>query len=151
MAQNSASSAQEELTEKNYHRSQLIIHRSLQLKLVGHSMLICFLGALSTHILDFVLTSQAIVIPMIGSVRSVFLVLIPAALLWYCFLWGMVVTNRVAGPIFRITKHMMDVLKGVETSPVVIRKNDYFQDLAQSYNQLLEKHVFKNPNKDEVA
>ena len=53
-------------------------------------------------------------------------------------IFGLVFSHRVAGPMYRLHKHMSSVSKGEITSPVSFRKHDYFQELASSYNAQYE-------------
>jgi len=60
---------------------------------------------------------------------------------FFCLMWagGLILSNRVAGPLFRLKKHMRDTIDGAESRPVKFREGDYFQDIAETYNELLEK------------
>lgn len=50
---------------------------------------------------------------------------------------GLVLSNRVAGPLHRLQKHMKQISSRSTDQGVSFRKHDYFQELATSYNELL--------------
>lgn len=50
---------------------------------------------------------------------------------------GFLLTNRVAGPIFRLSREMMRASRGEELRPIHFRKDDYFLELAEAYNKLI--------------
>lgn len=49
--------------------------------------------------------------------------------------WGLYLSHRVAGPIYRLRKHMVDLREGRTQGEVGFRKNDFFPELAESFNQ----------------
>lgn len=55
-------------------------------------------------------------------------------------LWaGVVMTNQVAGPLYRLRNHMKHIMKNSEVEPFIERKGDlYFRPLLHTYNEFLE-------------
>jgi len=47
--------------------------------------------------------------------------------------------HRVAGPIYRIKRHMLDILEGKPVGSLSLRKTDQLHDVAAVYNELLVK------------
>jgi len=47
--------------------------------------------------------------------------------------------HRVAGPVYRIKSHMLELLDDKPARPLTLRKQDQLQDVAEVYNQLLTK------------
>lgn len=47
-------------------------------------------------------------------------------------------SNQIAGPLYRLNRHMTDVAQGHTDRPVAFRKGDYFPELADAYNAQLE-------------
>jgi len=45
--------------------------------------------------------------------------------------------HRVAGPVYRIEQHMIDVIDGKPVAPLRFREGDQLIGLAETYNQLL--------------
>lgn len=50
-------------------------------------------------------------------------------------LYGMYLSNRIAGPIYQLKKHLSDYQNGKEYSDIQFREKDFFPELAQSVNQ----------------
>lgn len=46
-------------------------------------------------------------------------------------------TNRIAGPIFRITQELRNMLRKGEVHEVSVRDDDFFQDMVRSLNRVL--------------
>lgn len=47
---------------------------------------------------------------------------------------GLLFSHKVAGPLYRMRKHMTDVAEGKTTADLTFRKGDYFQELPGLYN-----------------
>lgn len=52
---------------------------------------------------------------------------------------GLILSHRVAGPLYRLKTHISQINAGITTGDVKFRKKDYFQDLAEVYNEQLHK------------
>ena len=48
---------------------------------------------------------------------------------------GILVTFRIAGPVYRFEKYLEQVIRGEEVGPCRIRKGDEFQELCELINQ----------------
>lgn len=48
-------------------------------------------------------------------------------------------SNRIVGPLYRLTKVLENLATGTPTEPIVLRKNDFFQSLANIVNQLIDR------------
>lgn len=60
------------------------------------------------------------------------------ALLPFILLDAVRFTNRIAGPIYRIQTQMSEVLAGNEAESVRFRQDDFWQDLADQFNQVAD-------------
>lgn len=47
-------------------------------------------------------------------------------------------SNRLAGPLFRLRKHMSEAASRKPVSPMFFRKYDYYSELNETYNRLIE-------------
>lgn len=65
----------------------------------------------------------------------------PAALLSFAgvFLYSLVFSHRIAGPIYRINAVLRQMLRGETIAEVKFRKNDYFQPTAELLMELSRK------------
>ncbi|MFW7381561.1 MAG: HAMP domain-containing protein [Oligoflexus sp.] len=52
--------------------------------------------------------------------------------------WGLILSHRVCGPLFRLHKHMWCVAKGEAIPPLAFRDKDFFQELSTAYNAQYE-------------
>lgn len=58
-------------------------------------------------------------------------------------------SHRVAGPIYKLERHLRGIAEGDEAVPLKFRKDDYFPELAQSVNTLLiQPHTEKKTGTD---
>lgn len=48
-------------------------------------------------------------------------------------------TNRFAGPIYRLNRVMRDAAAGLPVEPLQFRTGDYWEEMAQSFNRILER------------
>jgi len=55
------------------------------------------------------------------------------------------VSHRIAGPLYRLNKHMDAVAAGQTTSDVAFRTGDFFPELAESYNRQLKRLLGQPP------
>ena len=57
-----------------------------------------------------------------------------SAVTMLAFAWGLLHSNRIAGPIYRLCKHLREITERNVVEDVNFRKNDYFPELADSVN-----------------
>jgi hypothetical protein len=53
-------------------------------------------------------------------------------------LGGLLFSHRVAGPLYRLHRHMLDVAAGRTSDPVKFRRGDFFPEVAEAYNEQLK-------------
>lgn len=56
---------------------------------------------------------------------------------------GFWLSNRVAGPLFRLEKHMNDVADGKSSAEIQFRDKDYNAELASAFNEVIRKRIQK--------
>jgi methyl-accepting chemotaxis protein len=56
-------------------------------------------------------------------------------------IYGLYFSNRVAGPIYNLRKALGRILEGDKTVRIKFRKDDYFQELSEQVNLVLEKQA----------
>lgn len=54
--------------------------------------------------------------------------------------YGLVFSNRIAGPIFRLNKAISQLLNDEKSVDLSFRKDDYFQSLSDNMKLLIEKY-----------
>jgi methyl-accepting chemotaxis protein len=50
-----------------------------------------------------------------------------------------VLSHRVAGPLYRLTKHMKEISDGKKLGDVQFREHDFFPELAETFNRMSAK------------
>ena len=53
------------------------------------------------------------------------------------FVGGLVYSHKIVGPIYRMRKHLLAAAGGRAPSPLRFRQGDFFQELADAYNEEL--------------
>ncbi len=121
-----------------------LIKPRLQLKLIGVFVGLSGLGFLlqSLHV-GLRLSELASSVPEGGSYLMAVMPELPLEILFVSFgmllpltiAVGILVTFRIAGPIFRFEKYLQQVIRGEEVGPCRIRTGDEFQELCDLINQ----------------
>jgi len=84
--------------------------------------------------------------------RYLLIVLVMAALLPAFVLDTVRLSNRFAGPMFRIRKAFRSTAAGEPFEPLVFRKGDFWKELADDYNRMMvdvERRVVEARTADE--
>lgn len=73
-------------------------------------------------------------------------------LVYFAFMLGggLLLSHRVAGPLYRLRHHMDDIASGKTRSHVRFRKNDFFEELAVSFNRQLDHHQEKGGGSEKL-
>lgn len=121
-----------------------LIKPQLQLKLVGVFVGLSALGFLlqSLHV-GLRLSELASHVPEGGSYLMAMLPALPLEILLVSFgmllpltiAVGIMVTFRIAGPVYRFEQYLKAVVRGEEFGPCRIRKGDEFQELCELINE----------------
>lgn len=59
-------------------------------------------------------------------------------LLLIILIMGIAFSHRIAGPIYRMQRHMTDLSKSKNYTDVKFRKHDFFPELADAFNTLMK-------------
>ena len=68
-------------------------------------------------------------------------------------LFGLVYSNKIAGPLYRLTKNLSNTKSETPVTPIMTRENDYFPEVYDAYNHFVEVKdlVEKNEENKDVA
>jgi len=72
--------------------------------------------------------------------RLLFTTIVPliiVVILGAILIFGLFLTNRIAGPMYRLKVRMEELADGKSFEELEIRKNDYFSELVIPYNKLV--------------
>jgi methyl-accepting chemotaxis protein len=78
---------------------------------------------------------------------TIYLVATISTVLFFTII-GLVVTHRIAGPIYRLTQHMKKSKNEDKVTKILFRKGDYFPELTDAFNHMIEE---KNDSFDKAA
>jgi hypothetical protein len=56
---------------------------------------------------------------------------------------GLVISHRIAGPLYRLTKHLKEAAMTGTYRPVKFREGDFFPEVAEAYNAQIPKDSSK--------
>ncbi len=121
-------------------RSRKLVHPSFQLRLIGVFIALGCLGALfqvllmARTIAEVSAQAQAQQPVDVTGLLLQNIVLTLALLVPLMWVVGVVVTHRIAGPVYRFEKHLEDVAEGRTLADCSIRKGDEFQTLCERIN-----------------
>jgi hypothetical protein len=127
-----------------YKRRIKLIRPRLQLKLTGWFLSVTVIGLLLQYLLfGYFLTELALQLPGQGAylVAQADVMLLKALGLTAVLVMpltvavGILVTFRVAGPVYRFEQHLGSLARGEDPGPCRIRKGDELQDLCRRINE----------------
>ncbi|MCI5161277.1 MAG: hypothetical protein D3917_04475 [Candidatus Electrothrix sp. AX5] len=61
-----------------------------------------------------------------------------------CIVYGFWLSNRIAGPLFRLKKHLDEVAEGKVDCKIQFRQHDYGSEVAESFNVVVEKRFIES-------
>ena len=119
-----------------FGRRIYLINRRLQLGVLLYSFCIALVVSLLHAVFDKI---------VIGRMDSPFslggpiLVAFTSSLVIFtmAMIYGLYLTNRIAGPIHRLRLHMEQVAAGTEREPLQFRQGDFFAELLEPYNKII--------------
>ena len=134
------------MSKKGYPRRTKLINPRFQVKLIGSFVGLAGLALLMQFLLlGYRLTSQASLLDGSGELAMqvpglllrvlVFSVLV---LLPLIFAFGVLLTFRIAGPVYRFEEYLSSVARGEQVGPCRIRKGDELQSLCNAINAATE-------------
>lgn len=139
---------------KNNDRNTLLVNPRFQLRFLGSIAAVAavvilliyaadfyFLWKFKTLAVDLALPPSHAILKLLSYQESMMLkVFIGLGSLIAMILgtFGMYFTNRVVGPMYRLTQHFLKDAKNGKWSKVRFRQNDFFQEVAAAYNQIGE-------------
>ncbi len=135
-------------------RRQFLINPKLQLTIIGFNCVLAVLAIIIFYFLNVNLFNefvrpkdaefvsdpfiQQMVAEATSKLRMMF-ALTAAAVMCTMITGGLILSNRVAGPIYRLQKHINELISGKATGDVHFRDKDFFPELAESFNKLIAK------------
>jgi hypothetical protein len=135
------------MSEEEHKRRIKIIKPELQLKMICIFVGLSALGILLQSVLvahrlnqlsaDIPVGGQYIVDALPGLLAEI-IVFTFGLVLPLIFAVGVLVTHRIAGPVYRFEQYLGQVARGEDVGPCRIRKGDELQDLCSAINETAE-------------
>ncbi len=138
-----ASGETKKATQKpNFFKRRLIVDPAFQFLMLGYTLFVIIattsVGFLSgklqdpTFLISYQLVNQSAVVASFALNLTVFMSV---------FLTMVFLSNRIAGPLYRLRNEMKRVAEGGQPKALVFRKSDLFKSLADEYNILVTKRI----------
>jgi len=115
----------------------LIVNKKLQLTFLVYSLTLCLWISVAGMVLQFIARDYL----KVEDVSSAFILVFVGFvfLIGTTVVGGFLLTNRIAGPLFRLSSHMKNVAEGKPGEAMSFRKNDYFVEIIEPYNKILSE------------
>lgn len=126
-------------TPVKFYKRRWIVNYQVQFILIGYSIFLIFAVVGSQYLLQLLaFQSDAGEVDSLNSTQTI--VYLAVAILFLIILfYGFNLTNRIVGPIYRLKDHMEKLNKGEDPKPFNVRRNDYFREIVEPYNELVKK------------
>ncbi len=141
-------------------RAKLFIARSFQIRYISLILVFMFAIVLLTGYTVYVTAwfmfgeklaavyPQGLLLDIFRKVNLVLLLRLAIVTPLVIFI-GLVLSNRIAGPIYHIKKYLKKISAGNYGNDLKLRKNDELQDIAESINKLVSKLRSKQDKRQE--
>lgn len=140
--------------EQKYSRKILLVNPAFQFSFMKHSLLMTFVVLLTFYLFkvyifwEFKEIALATGIPENHDLISLLsdrsyvvdmsFLIIAANITLFMLGWALWVSHRVAGPIHRIRNEIKKIIDGQPLQRIGVRDHDYFHELKDSVNLLIE-------------
>lgn len=119
----------ESFKKVKFHKRQLVINKEVQWAIISYSITLSIAVLSGYHVLQSLSQDD----PEHSNIVAYGLIFVFfTAIIFY----GLYLTNRIAGPIYKLKIHMEKLAEGQEVEDIAFRKNDYFKELAELFNKL---------------
>lgn len=124
--------SKDSFSKVKFYERQLVINKDVQWAIISYSIILSIAVLSGYHVINtFNLENPE----NSSSLIYVFVFLFFTAVICY----GLYLTNRIAGPLYRLKVHMENLVAGKDVGELEFRKNDYFKELADLFNQIAKK------------
>ena len=76
--------------------------------------------------------------PVLSKINLILLLGLPVISI-LMLLWGLIISHRIAGPVYRLEQELDKILKGDFSRRIGFRKKDELASVAQGINKVLDK------------
>ncbi|MGE0763550.1 MAG: hypothetical protein AB7N80_09765 [Bdellovibrionales bacterium] len=119
-----------------FYSRTFLINKRMQLTFLMYSVFLAMVVSVTNFCFQLLMAnSETVPTPIDLSVVALSMMFIFTVVIFF----GLYLTNRIAGPLFRLQRHMESVASGQTTEPLAFRKKDYFSDIIEPYNKILQR------------
>lgn len=141
--------------ELQFRRKQLIVDRQWQglvLFAVGGWMLTALLLTLGKYFLHFCRTSSPSLPTFFSFCTDNRYLLLALIVIYLMALRStLMFSHRCAGPLFALMRNMKNLRAGEPVQRLVLRKHDYFKNVAETFNEMMDAFRARSREKRMVA
>lgn len=136
---------------KLFHRKRFVTNDPAQLKILSLLLVsilvpVFFVGSFLYLLIFKILSEQPAIqgfVPVaLNSIvikTNLAIIICSVPLFLLLFVWGVIVSNRITGPLQRLQRELDEMNKGAAITRLSVRKYDYIRPLVNSINKLLTK------------
>jgi signal transduction histidine kinase len=115
-----------------------LVDRGIQLRLIGHSLFVAVVASIMTSLLQNYWRSVIDQGEDLSSGRLGIVMLGTGVTFFFIVILGLIVTNQVAGPLYRLRIQLKKAASGEAPDFIRVRKDDQLADLFNDYNTWVE-------------
>lgn len=121
-----------------FYKKRWYVGTRIQRDLVIYIICMCLFSQLLVIVTDLVEKNT------ISGPYALYLVVLIQIVFFGCIIYGLRLTNCIAGPLSRLKTHLDDVAAGKTDAEIRFRKTDYNLELAESFNAVLRNRIISN-------
>ncbi len=129
-----------EIKYKRWYQKKLLVNSKVQFVFLKYALCMGFLflslGMFLAISIERILNNRLTGADLITPGEYLFFALAIFLVFAACY-FGLVVSNQIVGPIFRLVRNMEEFESTGKFEQIKFRKNDYFKEIAVSYNKIM--------------
>ena len=137
-----------------HRRNKLIVNPGFQYFILGYFTICSFLTMCIFYVINYFYFQHLFVhlsktVPVVSEHLKLYLVhqneymllsfvFTTAIVILISFIGGMYISNRVAGPIYRMQSTLKNIIESKKLEPMKFREGDFFVELESSFNEMAQ-------------
>lgn len=123
---------------KTNKRDLLLINYRVQIAVLLYSVFLALVVTVFNYVLNYL--SNLDLISSVPQSTIALAVALFAALFFVVVAWmGLLLTNRIAGPIHHLQMHMQNAVDGKPVGELSFRNHDFFKEVLIPYNEMVRR------------
>ncbi len=121
------------MEKPKYRRSKIFISSKFQFSFIIYSLLLSIVPIIVMSL------TQGLAMTFEELPLHYFVFFSTSITILLLFTAAVLLSHRLAGPIYRIEKHLNEVANGSTRASIKLREKDYFTELADAANRVIQK------------